>query len=88
MANTKKSFHIATIYDNQTNTYEVEVDGQMVGQFNDKAEAMGHAELLTFVFDVGYEQRDKDYDEITEEDTYFPFEMPDNFRFDNNFAGN
>lgn len=84
----KKSFHVATIHDQTANTYTVEVDGQMVGQFGEQADAMNHAELLSFVFDVGYESKTKDYEEVTEDDTYFPFELPDNFSFRNNFAGN
>lgn len=87
MKNTKDNFQIANIYDNTNNTYEVEVDGQLVGVFNDKADAKNHAELLSYVFDAGYEQKTKDMKEITEEDTYFPFELPDDVSFENTFAG-
>lgn len=81
------AFHIATIFDPSTNTYEVEVDGQTLESFTKKEEATSYSELLAFVFDVGYETKEKDYQTITEDDVYFPFELPDNARFINRFAG-
>lgn len=87
MKNTNDMFQVAVIHDELENTYEVEVDGQSIQVFKNKADADGLAELLTFTYDVGYEQKEKEFEQITEEDTHFPFEMPDKFTFINNFAG-
>ena len=88
MNNDTGAFHSATIFDQINNQYEVEVDGQVLESFRTKEEAINYAELLAFVFDVGYETKEKESITVTEEDVYFPFELPDNARFENRFAGN
>lgn len=87
MKNTKDVFNVAVIFNEEDNTYVVEVDGQSIGVFTTEREAIGHAELITFIYDAGYQQKEKDYANLTEEDTHYPFELPDNITFNNNFAG-
>lgn len=87
MGDTKDIFQVAVIKNEEENTHDVEVDGQIVGRFRSEIEANEYSDLLCYVHEMGYQQKELELTKVTEEDTHAPFEMPDSFTFKNNFAG-